>query len=375
MVMLRSACVAVAFVVAVFGCSFSSFAAEPVRETFTYQGVLNDGGAPANGMYDIQIQFYDELGNPFATTVAYLDFEVVDGLLSFPIDLGNVFTVGQRRFLQVRVRQAGGSVYTDLSPRQEVTASPFAVYAIKAGEAETAVMADTAAVAVTSLDNEWVRSGDLLSVGDTNESILVNPSLTGGNPLNQFTDLQLNFENSSFGGMYINSVGSGGSPFYGFAMNNSTAAFMEYSPAFNQVRFFIGSSFTPALSLGEDTAVVDTLVAGDDVVKDYGSGDFYRHGPIAYGTVGSNGTVISGTGNFSAAWDGGLGRYVIQIDDENVSSSFYTMVANAGGASPAVVNTASAGGDMLVYIHSLSNVNIQRTFSFAIYKNSAWTAD
>ncbi|MEQ9208182.1 MAG: hypothetical protein RLN78_12500 [Phycisphaerales bacterium] len=367
--MYRSACIAVAFLGAVIGCSLPSLAGEPVLETFTYQGVLEDGGVPANGMYDIKIQFYLADGTPLLTTTTFLDFEIVDGLMSFPIDYTNLFTFGDRRFLEISVRPAGTTEFSVLSPRQEITASPYSVYAIKAGEAETAV------VAQTSLDNEWVRSGDLLSVGDSNESILLNPDLSGGFLLNQFTDLQLNFDDSGFGGIYVNSANSGGSPFYGFAVDNVSEAYIEFSPVSNEMRFYNSDAFSPTLTLGLDTAGVKTLAADDDIVKDYGAGEFYRHGPIAYGTVGSNGAVISGTGNFTCSWDGSLGRYVISVDGESISSSFNTMVANASSTSPRVVTTASVNGDMLVYIHSLSDQNVQSSFSFVIYKNAEVIVD
>ncbi|MFK7759607.1 MAG: hypothetical protein AB8C13_06645 [Phycisphaerales bacterium] len=349
--------------------------AEPVLETVTYQGVLNDGGSPANGMYDIKFQYFDELGNPFGTTVTFLEYEVVDGLFSLPIEFTNVFGFGDRRFLEVSVRAAGTAVFSDLSPRQEITAAPYSVYAIKAGEAETAVVAETAIVAESSLDNEWDRFGTVLSAGENNDRVLFQPDLTGGFLINSFTDFQLNFDNPSFGGMYINSENSGGSPFYGFSVDGVEQGYIEFSPSTNEMRFFSPNAFEPTLTLGADTAAVNTLAADDDIVKDYGVGEFYRHGPIAYGTVGSNGSVVSGTGNFSAVWDGGIGRYEISVDGENMTTSLYTFVVNAISTTPAVVNTASISGDLLVYIHSLSDVNIQKSFSFVIYKNTEVVVD
>ncbi len=117
---------------------------QPLTNTFTYQGILNDGAAPANGAYDIRFRLLDQpalgSGTQIGPTLCFDDVAVTDGRFTAQLDFGAAFN-GQRRFLEIAVRPANvGSCsviigYTVLSPRQELTASPHAAYALTAGSA------------------------------------------------------------------------------------------------------------------------------------------------------------------------------------------------------------------------------------------------
>jgi len=100
---------------------------------FTYQGKLTDGGSPANGTYDFEFKLYDALsaGNPVGGTVTQSGVTVTAGLFTVQLDFGNVFD-GTALWLDIGVRPVGGSGYTALTPRQALTATPFANYAAKA---------------------------------------------------------------------------------------------------------------------------------------------------------------------------------------------------------------------------------------------------
>lgn len=334
--------------------------AEPVLETVTYQGVLNDGGSPANGMYDVRFQYFDELGNPFLATQTYLEYEIVDGLISLPIQFTNVFGFGDRRFLQVSVRPSGTTVFSDLSPRQEITAAPYSVYAIKAGEAET------------SLDNEWSRSSNILSAGDTNESILLNPELNSGSMLNEFTVFQVNFDRSGFGGMYLNSVNSDGFPFYGFASDSVIRGFVSYNTADNAMQFFNNESAGVDLEITDVATEARNLSSKDKIVKDFGSNEFYHSGPVAYGTVSSLGFKTSGTPNFTVSFDTIDDIYTINIDGESFNFNDYTALVTPIGLGlglPVTFGTASSGDDLLIRFYSvINNTTTSSTFQFAVYR-------
>ena len=101
---------------------------------FTYQGKLTDGGAPADGAYDFEFKLYDALsgGSQVGSTVPLGDVAVADGLFTVQLDFGNVFD-GTALFLSIGVRPgASTGAYTTLSPRQALTATPYAIYAAKA---------------------------------------------------------------------------------------------------------------------------------------------------------------------------------------------------------------------------------------------------
>jgi hypothetical protein len=101
---------------------------------FTYQGKLTDGGAPADGIYDFEFKLYDALsvGSQVGSTVSQGGVTVTDGLFTVQLDFGAVFD-GTALFLGIGVKLGGsGGAYTTLTPRQALTATPYAIYASKA---------------------------------------------------------------------------------------------------------------------------------------------------------------------------------------------------------------------------------------------------
>ncbi len=102
-----------------------------VGSAFTYQGYLTDGSNPASGAYDFQFTLYNALssGSQVGSIVAKSNITVTKGLFTVILDFGSVFD-GTRLWLEAAVRPVGGTGYTILSPRQEITPAPYALYAI-----------------------------------------------------------------------------------------------------------------------------------------------------------------------------------------------------------------------------------------------------
>jgi hypothetical protein len=98
---------------------------------FTYQGVLNNGGAPANGSYDIQFTLYttNVTGIPLAGPVTNSATSVSNGLFTANVDFGPGVFTGQPLWLDVSVSPAGSNTFTELTPRQPITSAPYAVMA------------------------------------------------------------------------------------------------------------------------------------------------------------------------------------------------------------------------------------------------------
>lgn len=94
---------------------------------FTYQGSLTHAGAPASGNYDFQFKLYDSAsGGTLLGTVTALNVTVEQGIFATNVDFGSQFT-GANRWLQISTRSSGAAVYTPLSERQQVLASPYAL--------------------------------------------------------------------------------------------------------------------------------------------------------------------------------------------------------------------------------------------------------
>jgi len=119
--------------------------AQPLTTGFTYQGELASAGTPASGSYDIRFRLYNagSGGSQIGSTLCSDNLAVTGGRFAAALDFGAVFS-GQQRFLEIEVRQdtgldcADASGYTVLSPRQELTATPNAVFALTAATATSA---------------------------------------------------------------------------------------------------------------------------------------------------------------------------------------------------------------------------------------------
>ena len=103
----------------------------------TYQGRLHDAAGPASGTYNFQFTVRDALTggsavgvNPLAATLV-----VSNGLFTATLDPGAGVFTGANRWLEIAVRTNGAALFTTLSPRQKLTAAP---YAIMAGTATSA---------------------------------------------------------------------------------------------------------------------------------------------------------------------------------------------------------------------------------------------
>jgi hypothetical protein len=98
---------------------------------FTYQGRLTDADGPVNGTCDFTFRLYDEgAGGALLGTDTKAGVQVNDGYFSVELDFGADAFTGDARYLQITVNCGSGD--TTLSPRQALTAAPYALYALKA---------------------------------------------------------------------------------------------------------------------------------------------------------------------------------------------------------------------------------------------------
>ncbi|HYX30681.1 MAG TPA: hypothetical protein VE863_19250 [Pyrinomonadaceae bacterium] len=113
--------------------------------TFTYQGKLQDQGAAANGTFDFQFKIFTGPTNdaqlPLATdtcpgpiTVGRPGVSVTNGNFSVKLDFSNAALCfelfsGDPRYLEIAVRHNSNEAYVTLSPRQQITSTPYAIRA------------------------------------------------------------------------------------------------------------------------------------------------------------------------------------------------------------------------------------------------------
>ena len=162
--------------------SFNAFAQ---GTAFTYQGRLNANGAPADGTYDLVFTVYASAtgtGDGFANQTNSAT-SVSNGLFSVTLNLGlpGIFT-GADRWLEIEVRTNGPGLYAKLSPRQKITATPYAITAsnlsgtISVSQLSGAIpLAQLPAAVVTNNQNGVALTGTFSGNGS---------GLTGINPTN-----------------------------------------------------------------------------------------------------------------------------------------------------------------------------------------------
>lgn len=118
----------------------SSALAQALTGGFTYQGQLANAGVPVStAQVDLRFLLFDAptAGAQLGSTLCIDEYTTdSEGRITTTLDFGAQFN-GQRRFLEVRIRAGGvagdcavNAGFITLTPRQELTVSPYAGYSI-----------------------------------------------------------------------------------------------------------------------------------------------------------------------------------------------------------------------------------------------------
>ncbi len=108
---------------------------DPLTDDFTYQGRLTDNsGVPVAGPCNFRFSLYQSAtGNdPMGFTETASNVPLDDGHFSVGLDFGLGIFTGEGRFIKVEV-DCGAGVYTTLSPRVRLTATPYAFHSLSTG--------------------------------------------------------------------------------------------------------------------------------------------------------------------------------------------------------------------------------------------------
>ncbi len=144
--------------------STASVATHAQPSAFTYQGRLNDSGGPVNGPADFEFRLFNAAaaGTQVGSTVAINDTGVTNGLFTAALDFGASAFDGSARWLEIAVRPgASTGAYTNLSPRQPITATPYAVRALTAGTATVATSVSAGGVGSATIADQAVTSSKI----------------------------------------------------------------------------------------------------------------------------------------------------------------------------------------------------------------------
>lgn len=160
--------------------------------TITYQGYLEDNGAPADGLYNVSFSLWDAIsgGNVMGSSIGPYAIGVYEGLMSRQLDFGPDAFDGGDRWLQVTING------TPLTPRHYIARAPYAI--------------QTRGIFVNDTKT---------FVGIGRETTVTGAEIFG-----------LYRNTTGYGGMYVQTA-PGGRPFYGYSASVGANAFHYYDGA------------------------------------------------------------------------------------------------------------------------------------------------
>lgn len=357
-------------------CLWLSVPSAPAQGTaFTYQGRLQDGGTAANGNYDLQFTLWDSLsgGAQIGSAQTLNTVAVSGGVFTVTLDFGASAFPGGNRFLEISVRPTGGGLFTVLTPRQPITATPYAVRSLNALSADTVVVAG-----VPSGSGNYIQNRTSIQP-ESNFNIEGNGTAGGtlsANIVNATTHYNINGfrvlstppgSNSIFAGRNAGVANAGASnAFFGenagsqnlsgswnsfFGQNaafaNTTGnnnAFFGQSAGFNNQMGFQNAFFGSGAGLYNTTGVRDTFIgasAGNGASGGNPNTSAQVNGSTAIGanaTVWTSNTIALGTsaettripGIFSVGSDTATTRGQINLLSPSGNANLYLQGAGVG---------------------------------------------
>ena len=160
-------------------CSGGIGRAAPMGTAFTYQARLLDSDNVADGIYDFRFKLFDNSGilpdGQIGKTLDVNDIDVIDGyftvVLDFSIDVFN----GDARWLDIGIRPGkltDPNDYTPLFPRQQVTPSPYSIYAGKAGDLSLPYSKIVASAESSFLVRNTGSGKAIQGIGENNDGVV-----------------------------------------------------------------------------------------------------------------------------------------------------------------------------------------------------------
>jgi hypothetical protein len=288
---------------------------------FTYQGRLNNGSVPVDGLYDLKFALFQNStgGGAVLGPITNSAVSISNGLFTTLLDFGpyDPDTYGRGKWLEISVRTNGPGSLTVLGARQQMTPAPSAIFATYAGGPPPGLGFN-----FTNLTSFNPPAGPPFSVGTTNEVANLNVDLLDGLDSSAFWQLAGNSginTNSQFLGTTDNKP-------LNLKVNGKIA--LQIMPGTTLPNIIGGlSAFRPSfITSGVSGAVIAGGNAPSGAVNGFGGGDFQA-------VYDNDGTIGGGFGN--------------KVGNNNVDLTDAAFATVGGG----VFNSASgyaatvAGGD------------------------------
>ena len=287
---------------------------------FTYQGQLQNNGSPASGTYALTFSLFttNTTGAPIAEPVTNNAVVITNGLFTVLIDFGPGVFTGTTNWLQIGVATNGVESFTALTPRQELTPAPNAIYA----ESANGLSGKLSASQLTSIGNTNGGSGNFF-VGLSGNSTMSGYYNTADG-YQSFGINTIGYENTAYGFQALDSNASGDNNtavgYSAMLANNSgsqNTAVGENAMAGNQSGG--GNSAFGALALGNNqSGSFNTAIGNYALWFNHGS---YNAGDGAFALYNVTGTSSYNIGlGYQAGYNISTGSSNIDIGNLGLST-------------------------------------------------------
>jgi hypothetical protein len=284
---------------------------------FTYQGQLKNNGNPASGTYNLTFTLFNTniTGVPVAEPVTNNAVGVTNGLFTVLIDFGAGAFTGATNWLEIGVETNGASSFITLTPRQQMTPTPYAIYAENANNLSGTLPAS-----------------QLTSIGNTlgNYNFFVGPS---GNSTTSGSD---NTANGS-AALESNTSGSDNTAIGGAALALNTSG--SNNTAIGNFALYANASGSDNTALGGAAL----MFLGDEIGIEGGSNNIALGYQAGYNFDGNE------SGNIDIGNQGVTGENNIIRIGSGQSQTFIAGVinGNGGGLTNLNVNAAKLSGTLV----------------------------
>jgi hypothetical protein len=306
--------------------------------SFTYQGRLDGGSGPANGVYNFRFTLHDAVtgGVVVAGPLSADNLNVSGGLFTATVDFGPVAFTGQARWVSVEARADAEQNYTLLTPRQPLSPVPYAIYANAAPWSGVSGIPPEIADGLDNEGADWKLTGNAGTTGanylGTTDNTPLELRVNGQRALRlEPTDLSTNMIGGSPGnavtvGVVGATIGGGGANIAGYD-NRVTDDWGTIGGGYrNQAGD--GANTTQGQSFGTVGGG-----SGNTALKSFST----VAGGVGNTASGSTGTVGGGYQNTAGGYATVAGGY------SNTASGFEAMIPG-GGSNVAQGNYSFAAG-------------------------------
>jgi hypothetical protein len=299
---------------------------------FTYQGQLQNNGRPAAGIYNLAFSLFgtSTSGIALAGPVTNNTIIVTNGLFTVPIDFGPGTLTGGTHWLEIAVETNGANTFTTLTPRQQLTPAPCAIYA--EGVNAAGISGTLPAASLGGTYGSLVTFNNAGNSFSGNGAGLTGLNATTLNGLNATTFWQTTGNDGTTSGM--NFLGTTDNQPLEFRVNGQRALRLEPNDtgAPNVIGGYSGNYVTNGVGL--------TIAGGTINAIDHENS--WPEGPVDYSTIGGGASNSVTTGPYSTI-TGGCGNQIVPA-----SSGWLTSYSSIGGGSGNTIRSgaSSIGGGL-----------------------------